>query len=129
MSQPEKKASELIMERLDKLQSEIESLKTFSTKEISKAEAITEDHEEKSIRQQGHQTLEDMLKCPNCYPKVRDAVLEKEKPVLAQSIRDDLTKGLKERIKKDFVCTTCGTGVDRDESECPTCHGKDARRR
>lgn len=58
--------------------------------------------------------LEDLLTCPDCYPKIRKAVLDKE---------------ILSRKNKELECVNCGTGVDEDEPECPTCGSKDARHR
>ena len=59
-------------------------------------------------------TLDDLVNCVDCYPRVRDKVLEKE--VLS-------------RKDKEFECVDCGTRVDETEESCPTCGGKDARHR
>lgn len=77
----------------------------------------------------GHRTIDEILACPNCYPKIKENVLSKEKQGLLDAVKSDMTKGLIERHKKEFECVNCGTGVDVNESECPTCRGKDAKRR
>ena len=59
-------------------------------------------------------SLEDLLSCPDCYPKLKKAVLDKE--ILS---RKDL----------ELECKDCGTGVNESEESCPTCGGKDATHR
>ena len=59
-------------------------------------------------------SLEELLECPDCYPKIKKAVLDKE--VLS-------------RKEKEFECDGCGTRVDESEESCPTCGGKDAHHR
>ena len=59
-----------------------------------------------------HKSIEEQLDCPDCYKKIKDAVLLREK-----------------KPKTDYFCVDCGEGVDLNEEECPTCHGKEARKR
>lgn len=60
---------------------------------------------------QGHETIEEILSCPNCYPKIRDGVLKKEH---------------EERKNLDLECKECGLPVKREEPTCPSCGGKTA---
>lgn len=112
----EKPLSQILIERMDNQDKKFESLKTLleanlKPPEIEKPEPEKHDKEEAS---QGHKTIEEMLACPTCGPKLRDEVLKKEKEI---------------RDKKPFVCSTCGNGVDKDEPTCPTCGGKHAKER
>ena len=59
-------------------------------------------------------SLADLLDCPDCYPKIKKGVLEKE---------------ILSRKDKEFECVDCGTRVDESEESCPTCGGKDAKHR
>ena len=66
-----------------------------------------------------HQTIEEAVACPDCYPKVRDLVLPK--------VWEE-TKNL------DYECTECGLGVKGEESEkeewkCKECGNKYAKER
>ena len=62
-----------------------------------------------------HETIEEAVACPNCFPKIKQLVLKK-------------TKNL------DHECTECGLGVDGKESEpddwkCPLCGNEYAQKR
>jgi hypothetical protein len=61
----------------------------------------------------GHKTIEEMLACPDCYPKVRDGVVKKEgfKPPI----------GKRDRHEYEKICKECGLRVKKDEKECPNC--------
>lgn len=58
--------------------------------------------------------LADLLDCPDCYPKIKKAVMDKE---------------IMSRKDKEYECIDCGTRVDETEEECPTCGGRDAKHR
>lgn len=60
-----------------------------------------------------HFSIDDDI-CPDCYPTVKAKVLEKE---------------ILSRKDNPLECVNCGTRVKESEDECPTCRGKDARRR
>lgn len=59
-----------------------------------------------------HQTIEDQLACPDCYPKIRDAVVKKEgfqKPL-----------GKRDRHEYPLMCKECGLRTKKGET-CPNC--------
>jgi len=67
----------------------------------------------------GHKSIEEMIACPDCFPKIRKLVLRK---VGAED------KNLSHQ------CEKCGLGVDGKESasedwDCPFCGHKYAKRR
>ena len=59
-------------------------------------------------------TLENVLDCPDCYPKLRDRVFKKE----AQNLKE-----------AELVCEDCGLPVEESDDECLWCGGKDAKRK
>lgn len=59
-------------------------------------------------------SLDDLVDCPTCYPKIKDIVLKKER---------------EEREKLDLECVDCGKGVRETDPECPSCGGTEARNR
>lgn len=63
---------------------------------------------------EGHKNLKDQIDCPDCYPKILNAVVSKE------------FKGA------EAECTECGLPVrkeraEKEEWECPSCKNKFAR--
>jgi len=76
-----------------------------------------EKHVEKPVKP--HLTLQQLedVDCPECKAAL-DAF--GRKAVKAEYVR---------RKELESVCVDCGTGVEAEEEECPTCGGKDARER
>ncbi len=107
MTEEPKKASEILLEKLEAFRkemiAEIKSSKT-STVDIGKLGQ--------------HQNIEEVAECPTCKAKL----IEKFRP----EIEKDLLKSVKEKLKsKDLVtCIGCGEIVSKEEKECPSCHGK-----
>lgn len=64
-------------------------------------------HEDKH---KAHESVDDLLNCPNCGGAVRAKIYEEIK-------------------KKPFKCVDCGFPVGEDEESCPLCGGKDAKER
>lgn len=62
--------------------------------------------------QKGHKTIEEMVTCPECYPKLRDRILEKHR---------------KDHEKSELECVGCGFGVEKEWEKCPICGGDSAR--
>lgn len=62
----------------------------------------------------GHKTIEEQIACPDCYPKIREAVFKKH----AEETQDS-----------GWVCEGCGLGVREEWEECPNCKSKDAKER
>lgn len=121
--QPERKASEVILEeiakinkRLDENQSKLDSLTTSHKPQDTLAkpaqtEAVNIQDETQT---KTHKSLEEMLACPDCFPDIRAKVIQKHR---------DNTKDEKS------VCTRCGSGVKEEWENCPLCGGSDAKRR
>ena len=59
-----------------------------------------------------HETIEDAVNCPDCYPKIRELVFKKH----AEETKDS-----------GIVCSECGIGVKKEWESCPSCGSKDAR--
>jgi len=59
-------------------------------------------------------TLDDLLDCPDCAPKVINAAIKKEK---------------ERRKELELECENCGTGVRKEETECVFCGGTEAKAR
>lgn len=80
-------------------------LKAFQTMSGSSKEEI---HVETA-----HKTLEEILNCPTCKPKLKD------------TLKEEILKGEKERIKQlknAEICQDCGEVYEGEEKdECPTC--------
>jgi DNA-directed RNA polymerase subunit RPC12/RpoP len=103
----EKKLSDLIMERLEKLEKNQPS-PTTSTSEEAK----------------GHKDIDEQLACPTCRAKI----VAKLKPEIEAGLRPTLLKEVKEKIKNKelLTCDGCNELVEKEADECPTCHGKHA---
>ena len=69
-----------------------------------------------SVDSHAAHNLADLLSCPDCYPKVKAGVFEKEK----------IEPKKEEESEKDYECSNCGEGLDGTEEDCPTCHGSHA---
>ena len=59
-----------------------------------------------------HQTIEEAVACPDCYPKIRELVFKKH----AEETKDS-----------GLVCEGCGIGVKKEWENCPACGSKDAK--
>jgi DNA-directed RNA polymerase subunit RPC12/RpoP len=116
MSQ-DKKLSELIMERMDSLEEKVDSLK------ISNEPKIADLRREEAHKT--HETLEDALSCPNCYPKIEKTVHERDEKTKAESAKKEPVN----RSTLPYVCKDCGEGVNLEDVECPTCKGRTAKPR
>ena len=92
---------ELKTEDRNLLQSTIEAIKGAS-----------KDEPEVKPSASGHETLEEIVDCPDCYPKIRSLVLQKH---------------AKETKDSGIVCEECGIGVKKEWEKCPNCGSKDAR--
>ena len=106
----EKKASEKILERMDKLETTLKTL--IEKKETPKGES-SEPAEHK------HWSAQELLtsNCPECKTEI-----EKIGKIYMQ-------KTLKERKNLPYICAECGTPVKKEEEKCPTCGGTEARSR
>lgn len=104
---------ELKPEDRDLLKSNIKAVQALQDAQKTPAEDTHSDEAGKSHKE-GHETLEEMIDCPNCYPKVRDAVFQKELPSLKEA---------------EHVCQDCGMPVKLDADSCLFCGGKDAKER
>lgn len=62
----------------------------------------------------GNHTLEELVDCPDCYPKIRSLVFKKH----AEETKDS-----------GVECEDCGTHVKQEWESCPTCGGKNSRSR
>jgi uncharacterized protein with PIN domain len=112
---PLKKSSEVLAEQIESLRKEIiAELKKSSTT------STPEKHEEPK----GHRDLDEQLACPTCKGKI----LEKLRPEIEKELKPLLLKEVKEKLKsKELVtCDGCGEIVEKEISDCPTCHGKHA---
>jgi hypothetical protein len=61
--------------------------------------------------------------CPECQKEYDKAVVEKARPDILQEYREKI-KSLNEPV----ICENCGEVVEKETEECPTCHGRAARR-
>ena len=119
----EKSNREILQELLAPMQREITELKNSISPKNNKAEpqSVTVSNEE--AHHGSHWHAEDFINasdnCPEC--KTEKAKLSEAfgKPYLEQHWREKLP----------LVCENCGTGVMKDEEECPTCKGTKAKRR
>jgi RNA polymerase subunit RPABC4/transcription elongation factor Spt4 len=101
---PEKKPSEEIKEILSKVLSQVETLSKNQTNLTHEAA--------------GHKNIEDALdSCPHCKAKA----LAKLAPDIEKAIREK-----NKSIKEPVVCVGCGEIVERNERNCPNCHGTKA---
>lgn len=105
MSEKEEKASDKILKEIAGLKAELQTLKTSNRDEL-----------------EPHHVFDP--NCPTCKPKI-DAYVN---PLLEKA-REDLVKIFKERADLPYECVGDGCGVQKDEKECPICHGTKARRR
>ena len=110
MSEKEKTIVELKKEDRDLLKSVIDHVSKMPSPSGDPSETDTE---------KGHESIEEIVACPDCYPKARDLVLPK--------VWEE-TKNL------DHECTECGLGVKGEESakeewKCKECGSKTARSR
>lgn len=76
---------------------------------------VLKERETQNPPQKGHTTIEELIDCPDCYPKARNLVFQKLR-------------------NADYECTECGLGVDGKESEnedwkCPQCGNEYAEER
>lgn len=97
---------EKILTEITNLKAEIQKLKKTPS---SKKEATKENvpHSTTEEKKEGHETIEDLINCPDCGPKARKLILEKlykEHP-----------------IKHPVKCRECGIPIDQEEKECPNC--------
>jgi len=108
---------EAVLKALEANKKEIEA-KMTETLLLMKPERTSgkDEHEHK------HWAAVDVLEkdCPGCKSQVE---------IIKNLGKAELVKTLKDRASKEGVCLDCGTGVDEKEEECPTCHGKQGRRR
>ena len=103
------KLDQLLTEKLAKMKAEL--AQDFKTESELFRKNLTTQPANGSFSEK-HKSIEEQLDCPDCYKKIKDAVLAKEK-----------------KPKKDYFCLDCGQDVDLNEAECPTCHGKQAKQR
>lgn len=94
---PEKKASEIILEKIAELDAKITATQS---QQIPQAQTTSNN---------GHKSVAEMLDCPECGKEVRKQVLK------------EYGKSLKgEKIVK---CKECGLPVREEEEKCPLCGG------
>lgn len=105
MTEKEEKASDKILKELANLKLEIQALKTSKPSEP--------EHNKPA-----HATIEEQLACPDCYPKIRDAIVKKEGFKLSIGKRDP--------YEYPYHCKGCGLNVKKDEKECPSCGTSEA---
>ena len=101
----EEKASDKIMKKLEKMEADIQALKT-SNKDEPEVHHVFDPN------------------CPTCKPKI-DAYVAP----LVEKGKEDLLKIFKERASLPYECEGDGCGVTKEEKECPICHGTKARKR
>lgn len=104
----EKMIVELKKEDRELLRSVIDGIEERAKVE-PKPSVSDESHENK-----GHATIEELIACPDCYPKVRDSVLKKHR---------------EETKDSGLVCKECGLGVKKEWENCPSCGNKEAKER
>ena len=101
---------ELKKEDRELLKSVIEGLKT------PVQTSTTQNPSETSTTKAGHESIEDLMNCKDCYPKAKAIVIERE-------FKD-----------ADYECEECGLPVKGEQSakqdwECPSCKHKYAKRK
>lgn len=114
MSEKEKTEWELKKEDRELLRQTIDTIKAGKPTEPPSPNAPNTPPEPMSNEggHKSHNTIEDLLTCPDCYPQIEKAVISK----MHESRKD-----------KPTVCVNCGLGVDETEDSCPWCGGKDAK--
>lgn len=106
MSDPQKKLSEILTERIDQLQAEIKALKEVKSSTTSTQPSTPE----------GHKTVAEMLSCPTCGKTAKEALTPKILQEYGNSIKHQET----------VVCKGCGLHVKRSEEKCPGCGGTES---
>lgn len=87
------------------------------TKPAQKSAESSEKHEEKKA----HETFQELIDCPDCYPKIEALVMPKVKPKIVKEIGEKL------KSEELVICKECGEIVGKETEECPTCHGRNYR--
>lgn len=100
MTEKEEKASDKILKEIANLKTEFEAWKTSHKPP-------------EEPKKEGHETLEEMLDCPNCYPKVKAAVVKKE--------GFKTPPGKRDRHEYPLMCKECGLRGKKEEGKCPNC--------
>jgi len=112
---PEKKVSEQILEEIAKLSARLDSLTTSQKHEVQIPTAAPSAVSSDDTQQQTHKTIAfEAIECVNCFPEVRDKVIQKHR---------DNTK------EEKLECEGCGSGVKEEWKNCPLCGGSKAKRR
>lgn len=107
----EKKASEIIMEHLNKSTDRIIEAINKQSSKTSTSKETTPAHEHSSNV---------LFDCPECQKAYEKDVIVKATPKILEEQR---TK--RKRMKKPALCEDCGEVIDKEETEeCPTCHGR-----
>lgn len=108
--------------------------------EKTKADKILSELDEiKSSYEKGLTDIQTALKSlskvePPAIPKPEhkhSANVEFDCPDCKKEYDGSVIKGYREKLKSmehPTICKDCGEIVEEEEEECPTCHGKDARR-
>jgi rubrerythrin len=113
MSQ-ETKLSDILREEDRKLRKDLElALQKISNLEKQSSMTSTHEHTAMPESAKGHKTVDEVADCPTCRPKLK----AKFKPELFKEFQQAI------KNKEVVTCDGCGELVDRNERECPSCHG------
>jgi len=107
----EKKASELILERIEKLEKTL-----LEKKEAAAPPAEIVKPADPSEPAKGHKDLKELVDCPDCYPEIERLVTPKILKKYGESLKGQ------ETVK----CKGCGLHVRREEKNCPSCGSSEA---
>jgi rubrerythrin len=123
----EKKASDKILERMEKLETTLKTLiESHSAPPIpeSKPQPTPQPQHVEVEAKPAHQSIEEMAECKDCYPKMKHEVVKRDGEQIG---KDYMKKTLKERKDFPLVCKECGTRVRKEEENCPTCGSTEAK--
>ena len=108
MSTEEKKASQIILERMDKMETSLKTLIESQKPQATESQPAPTPKENEEQAKPSHDSVESMLNCPECGKKARETVLA---PLHGQKI---------------VKCKKCGTHVGEKTEKCPSCGNSEA---
>ena len=104
----EKKTSEKLLERIDKLETNLKTLIESKSSVQASIPVPAPTPKENEEQAKGHSTVKEMLECKDCGKEAREIILN---PLHGQKI---------------VKCKGCGSHVGEQEPKCPTCGSTEA---
>ena len=109
----QKKMSDILREEIDNLRKEVAELKKPAAQSTTSTELVNlHTH-----------TPKEMFDCPTCG----DPYLKEAETRLRPKIEKDQREKIKS-MKEPVICEDCGEVVEKTAEECPSCHGRKARK-